>query len=185
MRGSFSLVSVGALALAFALACGSGDAPAPATERPAKAGGKRGAGKGAEVPAAAGPPVDPLAGRSPAEVCADDALVLIRHPLADLENGGFQRLCCARGPLDADDARCVLDWPFSDVPSCTAWDHMRNAVYAAYGYPFQDERWKKEFASRPGYTRRDDFSPAWLSRTATENVEALKQRKANKVSCAD
>ena len=135
----------------------------------------------APVQAAPSTPFDPLAGKTPGEICESTALLLIRYPYEALE-ADYAGLCCtpeARGPHD----ECELDWPFSDVPPCTAYDDMRNGLFAAYGFPFKSPKWKKRFDGFPGYTRREDFDPGWLNATALANVKKLKKLKAERVSC--
>jgi hypothetical protein len=136
------------------------------------------------APAASGVP-DPLAGATPAAICADDVLLTVKHPIEDLASGGFHRICCESGVLTGDEAwRCEMDWPFNDVPTCDAWDTWRNGIFARYGYPFSDPRWRAAFEGQPGYTRREDFDPAWLPEVATDNVETLKRWKAERHLCA-
>jgi hypothetical protein len=135
------------------------------------------------LPAPGGPPTltssgapDPLAGRSPRDVCQDDALLLIRHPFEALRDGGFRKHCCDTGAM-GDDARCELDWPSSDVPSCASVDAMRNRIFAWYGYPFAKPEYQRLFGHELWYRKRDDFNEAWLSPVAKKNVALLKNFK--------
>ncbi len=134
---------------------------------------------GAASPA---PAPDPVAGRTLAVICADDGLAMIRFPYSTLQ-GEFAKVCCGPGGLPADDGRCELDWPFSDVPECAAYDELRNRIYAHYGYPFKDERWVKAYGSQAWYQRREDFQPSWLSPVAKANIDLLVKYKAEKVGC--
>lgn len=159
-------------ALASALACGGGDA-GPATQQ----GRRAGAG------AASVPPPAPLQGKSRRQICSDATLALSKWPLDTLQ-ADFQGTCCGAGGLPPDDIACSLDWPFSDVPPCEEWARMRNGVYARYGYPFDNAKWRAEFEATPWYTRRDDFDPTWLSPQATANIQRLKENESRKVACA-
>lgn len=129
------------------------------------------------------PPADPLAGKSLKEICEDTGLQLVKWDFDALQ-ADFRGLCCGPDGL-VDEPWCELDWPFSDVPSCDAYDGMRNHVFARYGYDFQDARWEKEFEGRDWYVQRPDFDESWLSPEAVRNVAKLKQLKADKVGCMD
>lgn len=158
--------------LALLLACGGAE-PAPGPTPPA-----------ATAPAAtapAAPPPDPLAGRSTREICEDNGLALIRWEFGTLQ-AGFQGLCCGPDGLQGD-AVCEMDWPFNDVPPCSAYDALRNHVYARYGYDFTDPTWQGQFEGQPWYVQRKDFDPSWLSEVARKNVATLQQLKADKVAC--
>lgn len=159
-------------ALAVALACGGGD-EAPSSEE------DRGRRRGARSEA----PPTPLAGRSKKQICGDPSLALLKWDLDRLQSG-FHDLCCGGDGLAADSMECSLDWPFSDVPPCEEWARMRNGVYARYGYPFDKQRWRREFEAKPWYTRRDDFDPGWLSASATSNIQRLKENETRKVACS-
>lgn len=129
------------------------------------------------------PPADPLAGKSTRELCEDQGLMLIKWEFEALQ-ADFKGICCGPDGLQ-DEPWCELDWPFSDVPPCDAYDGMRNHIYARYGYDFQDPRWEQEFERRDWYQQRQDFDEGWLSPVAVKNVATLKQRKADKVGCMD
>lgn len=160
-------------ALAFALACGGGDDAQSGKKKKAR---KKGAAK-AETPP------KPLKGKSKKQICSDPSLALVKWDFDRLQSG-FHDLCCQGDALAPDDMECSLDWPFSDVPPCEEWARMRNSVYARYGYPFDNARWKKEFEVKSWYTRRDDFDPSWLSGTATANIQRLKENETMKVACS-
>lgn len=156
--------------LAITLACGGAPAPAPPAAAP--------------VPPAVNIP-DPLAGRTLEEVCSDPTLAMIRWDF-DALHSGYASLCCGvPGGLPAGEGGCELDWPFSDLPSCKAYDELRNGIFAHYGYPFQNFEWKARFEGKPGYVRRDDFDTNWLSPAAGRNVEKLKQLAAARSGCLD
>jgi hypothetical protein len=158
-----------ATAAAFMLACGGGD-DTPDTPK-----------RGTKGAAQAQP--KPLQGKSKKQICSDPSLALAKWGLDDLQ-ADFGGICCGGGGLPADSMECNLDWPFSDVPPCEAWARMRNGVYARYGYPFQNGKWKREFEGKSWYTRRDDFDPSWLSGTATANIQRLKENETMKVACS-
>lgn len=163
--------------IALMLACGSAPTPsappvAPSVTAPGPAPVPRG------VP-------DPLAGRTLAEVCSDEGLLLLQHDLDALIGGRFHEVCCVPGGLEGDASfPCELDWPFNDVPPCEAWDHMRNGIYARYGYPFTKPTYQEMFGTQPWYSRRDDFDPAWMTEVARRNVKALEKKKADKAMCS-
>jgi hypothetical protein len=123
---------------------------------------------------AGGPRPDPLAGRSPQEVCNDDALLLLKYSFDELRShDGFKKRCCVKGAL-GDDDRCQLDWPSSDVMACSDVDLWRNRIFALYGYTFKDPKFKKYFEAQPWYQPRADFDASWLPPVAQQNVAALK-----------
>lgn len=149
--------------------------PQPSTAAPAPSPEPR------PAPAATVPP-DPLAGLTDAEICSSDALLMLKYPFDALQNGTCATVCCA---ADAEHWCCQLDWPFSDVPSCEAYATLRNGIFAAYGYPFSDAKWRALFEAEPTYTRREDFDPSWLTAVATTNVATLKAKETGKVACLD
>lgn len=174
-------VAVATLGL-LALACGEGETPsapaasaAPSSSAPAPA-----ASPPSAAPAAAGK-VDPLAGRSKKEICLDHGLAMIQWSWDDLRSN-FDGLCCGPDALNGEDI-CQFDWPFSDVPTCDAYDYLRNQIYARYGYPFKDKQWQEAFGTQPWYKRREDFDASWLSPAASRNIERLKQLKKDKEGC--
>jgi hypothetical protein len=127
-------------------------------------------------------PVLPTAVATRHDICRDDALLLITHPIAQLENDGWRTLCCGKDPV-YDDGHCEMDWPSSDVPDCSLWDDLRNQIYARYGYPFEGEKWSTWSAKQAWYVRRVDFSEAWISPVAKANVAVLKRYKATRHHC--
>jgi hypothetical protein len=167
-------------------------APAPAPE-PAKAvKGRKGKGKrrddGADgaadpqpkIPATGQP--DPLAGLSDGDVCHDNSLLLLKYTYAELQGGKCAEVCCA-----ASDEHwcCGLDWPSSDVMTCSEYGYMRNAVFSRYGFPFTEAKWQEAFGDQPYYRRRDDFDASWLTAAATENVATLKRKEDTREACID
>lgn len=127
---------------------------------------------------------NPLDGKPLKEICEADGLLLIKWPYEKIQ-AEFSALCCTEGGLSSDDYRCELDWPFSDVPSCSAYDEMRNEIFARYGRAFKTPKWQKTFGATDWYTIRQDFSNEWLSDTAKKNIELLVKNKKNKVACMD
>jgi hypothetical protein len=79
-----------------------------------------------------------------------------------------------KGALGADDDRCQLDWPSSDVPECGYYDEVRNGLFARYGYVFKEAKWQKHFAATDWYAPRADFDTAWLPKVVQANVATLK-----------
>ena len=127
---------------------------------------------------------DPLSGKKLKEICSSDGLLLIKWPFEKLQ-AEFASLCCTKDGLGSDDDRCLLDWPFSDVPSCSAYDEMRNEIFARYGREFKTPKWQKHFGATDWYKVRPDFSNTWLSDVANQNVTLLVQKKKSKEACMD
>ncbi|MCB9780997.1 MAG: YARHG domain-containing protein [Alphaproteobacteria bacterium] len=182
MRRTALVLSICALS---ALAACGGDTDTPAASGAGSSAGAK-APKKADAAGAAkagGKGPDPLAGKSIAEICADDSLALIRWDYDQLHSS-FSDLCCGPGKL-TDDGRCEMDWPFNDVPSCDAYSALRNGIFARYGYPFTKKEWQDAFGKQPWYQRREDFDSSWLTKVATANVQRLKDLEADKVGCMD
>ena len=127
---------------------------------------------------------DPLQGRSLQEICSANGLLLIKWPYPKIQKE-FRTLCCVDGGLSSDAYQCEMDWPFSDVPSCEAYDELRNEIFARYGRAFKTEKWQAVFAATDWYQIRSDFSNDWLSDVANQNVAHLLKRKKEKVACMD
>lgn len=127
---------------------------------------------------------DPLAGKKLSEICEADGLLLIKWPFDQIQSE-FSALCCIEGGLSSDNYLCEMDWPFSDVPSCSAYDEIRNEIFARYGRAFKTPKWQETFTKTDWYKIRSDFSNDWLSEVAKKNIELLVQKKANKVACMD
>ena len=127
---------------------------------------------------------DPLAGKTLSEICLSDGLSLIKWSFADRQSNKNE-LCCGPDGLPEDDMECMLDWPSSDVPSCSMYDEMRNEIFAQYGRSFKTEKWQKHFGAQDWYQIRDDYTDEWLSPVAQANVKRLIEMKANKVGCMD
>jgi hypothetical protein len=127
---------------------------------------------------------DPLAGKTLSEICLSDGLSLIKWSFADRQSNKNE-LCCGPDGLSEDDMECMLDWPSSDVPSCSMYDEMRNEIFARYGRSFKTDKWKEHFGAQDWYQIREDYTDDWLSPVAQANVKSLIEKKANKVGCMD
>ena len=178
----------------FALACSTGKQAEqthtktePSTKSVAKTDGAEKTSKqdkNTEETSKKAKPFEPLAGKSITDICSSNSLALIKWPYDKL-NSDFKSLCCGEGGLPEDHEYCMLDWPSSDVLSCSAYDEMRNEIYARYGRAFKGKRWQKTFGSTAWYKVRADYSDQWLSKTAMSNVSQLSKMKKNKVACVD
>ncbi len=111
------------------------------------------------------------------EACGDACALLTLFAYDDLVANACKR--CER----YDDTFCTVDFPFSDVPSCDAYDELRNCIYARYGYVFTSPRWKERFGKEPWYRPDPGFTEARLPAVARANVERLKELKAKKQGC--
>ena len=127
---------------------------------------------------------DPLAGKTLSEICLSNGLSLIKWSFEDRQSNKNE-LCCGPDGLSEDDMECMLDWPSSDVPSCSMYDEMRNEIFARYGRGFKTEKWKKHFGAQDWYQIREDYTDEWLSPVAQANVKSLIEKKTNKVGCMD
>ncbi|MDP2343091.1 MAG: YARHG domain-containing protein [Deltaproteobacteria bacterium] len=117
---------------------------------------------------------DPLAGKTPKEVCNDDSLLLLKYGFDDLRfRDGFKKACCVKGAL-GDDDRCQVDWPGGDVPACSDVDLQRNKLFALYGRRFKDVKFQRAFEAEPWYRPRDDFDVSWMPAVAQQNATRLK-----------
>lgn len=113
--------------------------------------------------------------------CEEPFGLVARYDFAWLE----ENVCQLCGGADEEAPWCALDWPFSDVPSCDVWDEMRNGVFAYYGYPFKDARWKARFERERWYRRDEGFTPEKLPAPARRNVKLFKQFKEERRACFD
>jgi hypothetical protein len=111
-------------------------------------------------------------------LCSDNALLLTAHSFESLQSGGYCKLC-----KPFDESACELDWPFSDVPPCSAYDEMRNGIFAFYGRPFEKPEWRALFATKSWYVADAAFTEARLSDVAKKNVAFLKQAATEKRAC--
>jgi hypothetical protein len=125
-------------------------------------------------------PVAPPQALDTKTLCADNAILLTQHSFDSLQAGGYCKLC-----KKFDESACELDWPFSDVPSCKAYDEMRNGIFAFYGRTFDSEEWRAFFAKKSWYKPDPAFTEARLSAIARANIAYLKRAATEKIGCAD
>ncbi|MBN1492241.1 MAG: YARHG domain-containing protein, partial [Phycisphaerae bacterium] len=76
-----------------------------------------------------------------------------------------------------------MDFPFNDVPSCDAYDELRNCIFARFGYVFSKPKWQKQFGKLPWYKPDPSFKEDKLPAVAKANVKKLKQLKAKRQGC--
>jgi hypothetical protein len=76
-----------------------------------------------------------------------------------------------------------MDFPFSDVPACDAYDELRNCIYARFGYIFAKPKWQQQFSKLPWYKPDPTFTEAKLPPVAKANVQKLKDLKAKRQGC--
>jgi len=129
-------------------------------------------------PSAAAPPalsqVKPVLD---AETCADACALLTRYAYDFL----IENACSICKKYDK--TYCEMDFPFNDVPSCDAYDELRNCVYARFGYVFSKPRWQQQFSKLPWYKPDAGFSEAKLPPLAKANIKKLKELKAKRHGC--
>lgn len=128
------------------------------------------AGKPAAAPTADKPGLD-------AETCADACALLTLYSYDELAENAC-KICKKH-----DDTFCEMDFPFNDVPSCEAYDELRNCVFARFGYVFSKPKWQKQFSQLPWYKPDPSFSEAKLPAVAKANVQKLKDLKAKRKGC--
>jgi len=128
-------------------------------------------------------PLKPLEGKTLKEICSSLYLPLLKWRYAELQSN-FTKLCCSKEGLNGEPP-CGLDWPFSDVPSCEAYDDLRNGIYALYGYQFTKKKWQIHFTEKNWYQPREDYSESWIAAAAMENIATLQRLKEAKVNCSD
>ncbi len=158
------------LSILFALACSS-DIPAPVVTAAVPAS----TATAAPAPAA---PAAPASAWKPTELPACHELsLLVKYDYAYIQQH-YCELC-----KDVDDQACVLDWPSSDVPSCSYFDQLRNGIYAYYGYNFQKAEWKDYFTTQPWYSADPAFDAARMSAQANRNIALLKTMVEKKQGC--
>ncbi len=102
-----------------------------------------------------------------AQKCASPCLFLAEHSFATVQD----KLCtwCPGSKYDY----CELDWPSSDVPECSTYEHLKNCVYAAHGYTFKKKRWSKTFSKTGWYTANPAYDKSMLSKVARKNIKRL------------
>jgi formylglycine-generating enzyme required for sulfatase activity len=112
-----------------------------------------------------------------AESCGDPCALLTLYSYDELTKNAC-KLC-----KKYDDTFCEMDFPFNDVPSCDAYDELRNCVYARFGYVFSKPKWQEQFSKASWYKPDPSFSEAKLPAVAKANVQKLKDLKAKKQGC--
>lgn len=124
-----------------------------------------------------------LQGATPAEVCADDCLLLTRYDVHTLKHR-FKELCCDTG-LNADDPRCQTGvWPFPRDAPCTGWKRLEMCVYAKHGYVFkEDSEWKAVFEKEPWYQPNGTFNAGDMTILVKRNTLALRSFASGEVDC--
>ena len=127
---------------------------------------------------------DPLAGKTLAEICMSDSLLLIKWPYDQIQQD-YNALCCTDGGLPEDHERCIMDWPSSDVMACDGYDEMRNSIFARYGRSFKTQKWQQSFSKTDWYEIRENYTDEWLSKTAHGNVKQLLKMKQDKTNCME
>lgn len=135
-----------------------------------------------EAPEQAHGAPDPLKGKSLAEICGHDGLALVKFPYDKLHED-FAGVCCGEGGLDSDNERCNLDWPFNDVPSCDAYEVLREDMIAHFGFPFRDDDDIERYKDKDWYERREDYKPEWVPTMVKKNAQKIKKLQADKVNC--
>ena len=127
---------------------------------------------------------DPLQGKSIYEICSSDGLSLIKWSYQKRQE---KRECCSDKMTEEQkmELLCEMDWPSSDIPSCSSYDTMRNEIYAQYGRRFSTDKWKKYFSKTSWYKPRDNYKDEWLNEVALNNVKLLVEMKENKQGCMD
>ncbi len=127
---------------------------------------------------------NPLQGKSLYDICASNSLSLIKWSYQDRQG---KEECCSDKMTEEQkmELLCEMDWPSSDIPSCSSYDTMRNEIYAQYGRRFSTDKCKKYFSKTSWYKPRDDYKDEWLSDVALNNVKLLVQMKKTKQGCMD
>ena len=112
-----------------------------------------------------------------AETCGDACALLTLYSYDELASDAC-KLC-----KKYDNTFCEMDFPFNDVPSCDAYDELRNCVYARFGYVFSKPKWQQQFSKMPWYKPDPTFTEAKLPPVAKANVQKLKDLKAKRQGC--
>jgi formylglycine-generating enzyme required for sulfatase activity len=112
-----------------------------------------------------------------AETCGDACALLTLYSYDELTANAC-KLC-----KKYDNTFCEMDFPFNDVPSCDAYDELRNCVFARFGYVFSKPKWQQQFGKLSWYKPDPSFTEAKLPAVAKANVQKLKDLKAKKQGC--
>lgn len=112
-----------------------------------------------------------------AETCGDPCALLTRFSFDELSANAC-KIC-----KKYDDTFCETDFPFNDVPSCEAYDELRNCIFARFGYVFSNPKWQQQFGKLPWYKPDPTFTQEKLPAVARANVQKLKELKAQRRGC--
>jgi formylglycine-generating enzyme required for sulfatase activity len=112
-----------------------------------------------------------------AEMCADACSLLTRYAYDFL----IENACSICKKYDR--TYCGMSFPVNDVPSCDAYDELRNCIYARFGYVFAKPKWQQQFGKLPWYKPDPAFTEAKLPPVARANVQKLKDLKAKRQGC--
>ena len=163
---------IGLAALVSTTSCGGDSTPEPAKTSAKKAKKGKKANKGKKGKRAKRKAAAKSAGTSPtytqAQKCAQPCLFMTQHSFETVQ----KKLCewCPGNEYDY----CELDWPSSDVPGCDTYEHLKNCVYAAYGYSFKKKRWNKEFKKTGWYTPNPAYDKSSHSKVAQANIKKMR-----------
>jgi len=130
----------------------------------------------AKSPAAVTPAIASKPGLN-AETCGDACSLLTLYSYDELAANAC-KICKKH-----DKTFCEMDFPFSDVPSCDAYDELRNCIFARFGYVFAKPKWQQQFGKLPWYKPDPAFTEAKLPPVAKANVQKLKDLKAKRQGC--
>jgi formylglycine-generating enzyme required for sulfatase activity len=112
-----------------------------------------------------------------AETCGDACALLTLYSYDELVANAC-KICKKH-----DNTFCEMDFPFSDVPTCDAYDELRNCIFARFGYVFAKPKWQQQFGKLPWYKPDPSFTEAKLPPVAKANVQKLKDLKAKRQGC--
>jgi hypothetical protein len=135
---------------------------------------------GSPRPTESSRPAGPAASGKPAldaHTCSDPCALLTVAAYDDLVASAC-KLCKKH-----DTTFCEIDFPWSDVPSCDAYDELCNCLYARFGYVFSKPKWQEQFGKQPWYKPDPSFTEDKLPPVAKANVQKLKDLKAKRQNC--
>jgi len=112
-----------------------------------------------------------------AQICSDACQLLTRYAYDKLTAD----VCKICGKYES--TFCEMDFPFNDVPSCEAYDEIRNCIYARFGYVFAKPKWQDLYAKMTWYKPDPGFTEAKLPPVAKANIQKLKDLKARRRGC--
>ena len=106
---------------------------------PCKAGARRLHG-GNQSPRAAVRGIGFRCARSASDTTPVRAVVTEAKPTAPATNDELVANAC-KICKKHDNTFCDMDFPFSNVPTCDAYDELRNCIFARFGYVFAKPKW--------------------------------------------